>query len=411
MDDLNTPLALAAATVLALTLVSGWIKTRLWASEALICLGVGMLVGEHGLGWVAVDPVANDNHLLLVEQFTRITLALSVMSAALSLPTDYLRGNWRNIAIILIPGTLLMWAASAAIAWAFLGIPVLLALLAGSIVTPTDPVLARSIVSGKLAEECTPESTRNVITAESGVNDGLALPLVLLPLLLMGNMGDIAERSFAFLAWEVVGALILGWLLGHATGWVFRKGREQGFAETKSLTATTFALALLALAGVALLGADGILAVFVAGIVLNRAMKEEKQASHEHFQDAVDRSLTLPVFILLGIIAPVAAWIERGWPLLLAALAIVLLRRLPLWIVMQAVGRPYRDWREALFAGWFGPIGVAALFYAAFAAKHGASAVLWPLISLTVVISVIVHGITGTPITRLYGRVRKSAGS
>ena len=60
--------------------------------------------------------------------------------------------------------------------------------------------------------------------------------------------------------------------------------------------------------------------------------------------------------------------------------------------------------REAAFAGWFGPIGVAALFYAAFAARHGASDLLWPLISLTVVLSVVIYGITATPLTRLYGK-------
>ncbi len=404
MDALDIPLALAAGTVLALTLVSGWLKSHLWASEALICLAVGVLVGEHGLGLLHVDPAGNDNHLAFVEQFTRITLALSVMSAALSLPSGYIVRNWRSLALILLPGTALMWVASAGLAWAWLDLSLLLALLAGAIVTPTDPVLARSIVSGRLAEECVPERTRSITTAESGINDGLALPLVLLPLLLMGSTRDAFSGSFAFLAWEVAGALALGWALGKATGWVFRMGREKGLAETKSLTATTFALAMLALASVSLLGADGILSVFVAGTVLNRAMKEERQESHEHFQDAVDRSLTLPVFILLGLIAPVSSWLEQGWPLFAAAASLVLLRRLPLFLLLQLVGRPYADWRETVFAGWFGPIGVAALFYAAFAAKHGASEILWPLISLTVVLSVIVYGISATPLTKLYGK-------
>lgn len=397
---------MATGTVLLLTLVSGWIKANLWASEAMICLAVGMLAGEHGFGILAIDPSGNENHLAFVEQFTRLTLSLSVMSAALSLPSGYMKDNWRSLALILLPGTALMWAASAGFAWLWLDLSLLMALLAGAVMTPTDPVLARSIVAGRLAEKCVRPSTRNIITAESGVNDGLALPLVLLPLLLMEDAGSALGDSFTFLLWEVAGALLLGWLLGQATGWLFRRGRERNFAETKSLTATTFALAVLALAGVSLLGADGILAVFVAGLVLNKAMKEERQKSHEHFQDAVDRSLTLPVFILLGLIAPISAWIASGWPLLLAALSIVLLRRLPFFLLLQAVGRPYVNWKEAAFAGWFGPVGVAALFYAAFAARHGAVDILWPLISLVVVLSVIVHGISATPLTRYYGRVQ-----
>ena len=68
------------------------------------------------------------------------------------------------------------------------------------------------------------------------------------------------------------------------------------------------------------------------------------------------------------------------------------------------MAKPYANMREAAFAGWFGPIGVAALFYAAFAARHDASEILRPLISLTVVLSVVVYGITATPLTKLYGR-------
>ena len=345
----------------------------------------------------------------IFEQAARITLALSVMSAALSLPTGYFTRNWRAMGLILLPGMVLMWGASAGMAGVLLGLPLLSALLVGAVMTPTDPVLARSIVTGRLATDKVPANLRRSITAESGANDGLALPLVMLPLLLMDAQGQVAQRSLLYLAWEVGGALAVGWLLGHATGFVFRVAHDKEIAEAKSLTATTMALALLTLAAVALLGADGILAVFVAGLVLNRAMKEEHAKSHEHFQDAVDRSLTLPIFILLGVVLPIDQWIAQNWPLFAAAGGIVLLRRLPAWLVLQALARPYADRRQALFAGWFGPIGVAALFYAAFASKHGGPAILWPLVSLVVTLSIVVHGITSTPLTRLLARAEQRA--
>lgn len=404
MSGVNLALAIASFAVLAMTLVSGWIKHRLWASEPLFCFFVGIAVGPYALGLIELDLVGNPGHLAIAEQFARVTLALSVMSASLSLPRDFLAGNWRALLLLLVPGTMLMWLVSAGIAWIALEMTVLAALLAGAIVTPTDPVLARSIVIGKLAEEKVPSSTRHLITAESGINDGLALPMVLLPLMLMETGGDAIRRSFAYLAWEVIGALTVGWILGHATGRLFRLAHEKGIAESKSLTATTVALSLLALAGVGLLGADGVLAVFVAGIVLNRAMKEEHVESHEHFQDAVDRSFTLPIFILLGIVAPFEDWLAGGWPLFLAATAIVVFRRLPAWLFLQAVGRPYRDMNEARFAGWFGPIGVAAFFYGTVAAKHGAPPMLWALVSLIIFLSVILHGVTGTPLTRRHGK-------
>ncbi|MBZ6379919.1 hypothetical protein B5C34_13900 [Pacificimonas flava] len=408
METVNLALAIAAGTVLVLTLTSGWIKTKLWGSEAMVCVAVGLMLGPYGLHLASLDPVANDAHASWVEQMARATLALSVMSAALSLPPGYFRGHWKAMGWILLPGMALIWAASAGIAYLFLDLSLLMALLAGAIVTPTDPVLARSIVAGRLADEQLPPRTPNMITAESGANDGLALPMVLLPLFLMDPGGGDAQRSLAILAWEVLAALLAGWVLGKVTGRVFSVGHKHGFSEQKALTGITLALAFLALAAAALMHADGVLAVFVAGLVLNQAMADEHQEQHEHFQDAVDRSLTLPVFILFGLILPVGDWLKHGWPLFAAAGALILFRRAPVWLLLQLVGRPYTSGREALFAGWFGPVGVAALFYAAYAAKHGASPVLWPLISLTITFSVAVHGVTGTPLTRLYGKLTKA---
>lgn len=398
----NLALALASGSVLALTLVSGTIKKRLWFSEALACLLVGMIVGPHGAGLVALDLLGSEAHLTIVEQVARVTLALSVMSAALSLPSGFVARKWRALAIVLGPGTVLMWFVSAGIAWLALDLALLVALLAGAILAPTDPVLARSIVAGKLAESHVPSSTRNLITAESGVNDGLALPFVMIPLILLDTQGDAVRRSFAYLSLEVAGAILVGALLGWATGKLFRFMQRAGGAESKSLTATTTALALFSLGAVGLMGADGILAVFVAGIFLNRDMTKDHAKAHEHFQDAIDRSFTLPVFVLLGVLAPFDLWLDGGWPLLLASLGILLLRRLPAWLLLQALGKPYADRRTAAFAGWFGPVGVAALFYGAVALRHDAPHDVWGLVTLVIALSTLVHGISGTPLTRAH---------
>lgn len=400
MNTLNLYLALAAGAVLALTLASGTIQKRLWISEALLAFAVGVAVGPHGAGWMRLDLLGSEADLALVEQTARVTLALAVMSASLSLPRRYAQKHWRALALVLGPGTLAMWLVSAGIAWVTLDIGVLLALLVGAILAPTDPVLARSIVSGRLAEECVPPATRNLITAESGINDGLALPLVMIPLALMKTPGEALQRSLESLFWEVGGAVLVGGALGWVTGWLFRFLDRHGGLQPKTLTATTTALALFALGAVGLMGADGVLAVFVAGIVLNRDMTDDHVRAHEHFQDAVDRSFTLPVFILFGIVAPFVTWIAGGWPLLLAALAIVFLRRLPAWLVLQALGRPYADRREAAFAGWFGPVGVAALFYSAVALKHEAPHALWGIVTLVLALSMLIFGISGTPLTR-----------
>lgn len=410
MSTFDLALAVAATSVLVLTLASGWIKRRFWGSEALFCLGVGLLVGPQGLALFDLDPLVDATDGRVLEQAARLTLALSVTSAALSLPKDFLRLEWRALALILLPGMALMWMTVGAIAHLALGSGLLVALLLGAAVTPTDPVLARSIVTGPLAERHVPDRTIHLITAESGANDGLALPLVVLPLMLMDTDTGVASRSLSYLAWEVAGAIAVGWVLGKGTGYLFQRGHEAGLSEQKALTAITLALAWSALAAVALAGADGILGVFVAGLVFSRAVAKEHQEHHEHFQDAIDRSFTLPIFILLGIAIPLASWHEGSLPLLAAAIATVLLRRLPAWLLLQAIGRPYDGWRETLFAGWFGPIGVAALFYASFAVLHGAPDIVWSFVTLCVTLSLLVHGISGTPLTRLMKNAEREAG-
>ena len=401
---MNLLLGIIAATLLILTITSGWIKERMWGSETLVCLMVGFAIGPWGFDIFSLDPVGSVRDRELLTHATRLTLALSVMSAALSLPTGFLQKNRVGLLLVLGPGMLAMCAVASAAAWVVLGIPLALAFLIGAVVTPTDPVLARSIVAGRLAERCVPERLRHMITAESGINDGLALPFVMLALFLLEASDRTFEETLLYLVWEVFGALVLGWLLGKGSGLLFRYTHEHNFAEKKSLTATTLALALLVLACVALLGADGILAVFVAGIVLKKAMRAEHEEAHQHFQDAVDRSFTLPIFVVLGASAPVAGWVGQGWPIVVAAIAIIGLRRLPAWLGLQHAGRPYGGVTEAAFAGWFGPVGVAALFYASVGLEHLPSETLWHLVSFCVCLSVVVYGICGTPLTRLLGR-------
>ncbi|MEW4448840.1 sodium:proton antiporter [Qipengyuania sp. JC766] len=399
---MNLLLAIMAGTLLVLTIVSGWIKERMWGSETLACLLVGLAIGPLGFGVLSLDPARSVHDREIWTHATRFTLALSVMSAALSIPGGFLTLNRWPLFVLLGPGMLGMWVLASGSAWLALGLSLPLALLVGAVVTPTDPVLARSIVAGRLAKKRVPERLRVLITAESGINDGLALPLVMVGIVLLDGTSRPVETSLLYLVWEVLGALVLGWLLGKGTGALFRFAHERDFAERESLTATTLALALLALSCVALLGADGILAVFVAGVVLRRAMKQEHQQAHEHFQDAVDRSLTLPIFVVLGASVPISGWLEGGWPLVIAALCIALFRRVPIWLALQLLARPYAGKSHALFAGWFGPVGVAALFYACVALEHHATPIVWHLVSLTVCISVVLAGLTGTPLTRQF---------
>ncbi len=167
----------------------------------------------------------------------------------------------------------LMWAAGAAMTGAVLGLPLLACLLVGAAIAPTDPVLSAPILTGRLARVAVPDGLRDALTAESGINDGLALPLVMLPVLLLQHppAEAWAEWFVHVLLWEigaaVLAGLAAGWFVGHGLRWARRRPE----ADKASLMTVTLALAVAPLAGVRVLGGDGILAALVAGAVLNNA--------------------------------------------------------------------------------------------------------------------------------------------
>lgn len=397
----------AFGLLVALGTTSGLINERLWISEPLACALAGIALGPLGLGLLRLDPGADPASAAVLREAARVTLAIAVTGAALRLPAGWLRANWRGLAVALGPGMLLMWAAGALVTGAALGLPVMTSLLVGAAVAPTDPVLSAPILTGRLARAAVPEDLRDALTAESGANDGLALPLVMLPILLLGH--GPAEAGLEWVVhvvlWQIgcavaVGAA-LGWLAHRCLGWAARRPD----AEPTSLVAAVLALALAALAGVRVLGGDGILAAFVAGLVLNEGIRASQAEEHnQRFNEALGRFFDLPVMIVFGAAIPWGAWAGLGWHGALFAAGILLLRRPPAWLLLGRFMPWTRSVPSALFAGWFGPVGAAALFYAIEIQDRTGLAAVWPAVSLAVGASVLAHGVTGTPLTWIFGR-------
>lgn len=117
------------------------------------------------------------------------------------------------------------------------------------------------------------------------------------------------------------------------------------------------------------IGSDGILAAFVAGLLFNRFANSSDEADEQKIQETVLRLFTFPIFVLFRIVLPVEQWLALGWSGLALAAGVLLFRRIPMMVVFRTVVSSIHDNRDALFAGWFGPIGVAALFYTTVA--HG----------------------------------------
>jgi NhaP-type Na+/H+ or K+/H+ antiporter len=407
LSELNLALAVVGGSVLVLGLLSGLIRRSI-LSEPLVALLVGVLLGPAALG--LLDPAGwGSQEETILEQAARLTLAISLMGVALRLPKrEPLRG-WRSLAVLLGLVMPLMWLTSGLLVYLILGLPLLVALLVGAVVTPTDPVVSSTIVTGELAEKNLPDRVRYTLSAESGANDGLAYPFVLLPILLLSRPPEEALSHWLthILLWEVGVAVVFGVIMGYGAGLLLEWAYGRGAMEQTSFLAYTLALSLAVLGAAKLLGSDGILAVFVAGLAFDAAVRESDRAEEERIQEAVNRFFILPIFVLLGLTIPWEEWLELGWAGLILALTVLLLRRLPAVLALKPLLGRVRGMRDALFLGWFGPIGVAALYYASLSVREAGVEEVWVAGSLIICASILIHGLSATPLTRLYGKLAR----
>lgn len=393
------------SVVLLLSLTAGLLKNKLFISEPIVAIAAGIAVGPWGLDWLRLEALG-DPHTIL-EQVARLTIAIAVVTAAIRLPRGFF-GSRQVIGPVLAlgPGMLIMWGVSSLAAWLFLDVPPWTAVLIGAVITPTDPVIAGSIVTGRLAERKLPKGVRSLISGESGANDGLGYAFLWLPLLMMAHpSGEALSRwLLETWLWDILAAAAIGLAAGWIASWIARGADRRGYSGEASIFTLTLALAFVTVSAVKLLGSDGILAAFCAGATFRTHTSQQTEEENQKFQEAAKRFFALPVFVLFGVALPWEAFAHNGWSLFGLALAVLLLRRPPgFWLLTRAMPQ-MRKPRDRAFVSWFGPIGVAALFYAMLSLKHGAADTVWHAAAAVILASAVVHGITATIGTKTYAR-------
>jgi NhaP-type Na+/H+ or K+/H+ antiporter len=253
--------------------------------------------------------------LVVLEQTSRVALALSVTSIGFRLQR-----------------MVVMWLVSSAGAWLLLGLSWPLALLTGAVLTPTDPAVASTLVQGSFAEQMLPQGLRMTLEMDSGVNDGLALPFVLLAGFLVANSGiDTVGDLLLDLAPEVGLALVLGPAVG--VGLLTRLARHWGAVEETFLPVLAPATSLLVLGVSVLVGSSGVLAAFLAGVGMSwTASDSDVRRAVTIAQENVTKVATIVVFLVFGAVLPWSGWSALGIAgLLFAAWVLLLGARSPDW--------------------------------------------------------------------------------
>ncbi|KAG9874969.1 Na+/H+ antiporter, partial [Aureobasidium melanogenum] len=240
-------------------------------------------------------------------------------------------------------------------------------------VTATDPVLASSVVGkGKFAQRV-PKHLRDLLSAESGCNDGMAFPFIYLAIYIIRyhhHPNEVALEWFCVsILYECVFGAIYGVIIGYIARHAVRYAHEHNLIDRESFLVFYFVLALFCAGSGSILGIDDLLVGFACGVGFSNDGWFTEKTEESHVSNVIDLLINLAFFVYFGTIIPWAQFNSAviglsAWRLVVIAILVLLFRRIPIMLALKPIIPDIKTWREALFAGHFGPIGVGAIFVA-----------------------------------------------
>jgi NhaP-type Na+/H+ or K+/H+ antiporter len=362
-------------------------------SGPIVFVIIGALLAGTGL----IDgPQAPEALTPLVE----MTLVWVLFSDAARLPLRDLRrdvGRYVRLLGIGLPLTIALgWALAA---WFFPQLGLWLALFVGAALAPTDAALGVPVVTNPAV----PSRVRELITVESGLNDGIATPVVMLAIAGAAAAAGLESAEGAgHAAVQLILGAAVGVAIGAAGGWLLRKARQRRWASEEFTGIAVLALALLAYATALSLGGNGFVAAFCGGIAFGASAGKRAPEELVYLGQTGELVSTL-VWLAFGAVA-VPIMLDRLTVLLVvyAALSLTVVRMLP--VVVAAIGSGL-DRRTIAFVGWFGPRGLASLVFALLAleALGPVADEAVAVVTVTVLLSVVAHGLSAAPLAARYG--------
>jgi NhaP-type Na+/H+ or K+/H+ antiporter len=371
--------------------------SRAWISTALYLVVAGLLFGPSALGWFDVGMTSSTFHLL-----ASLALATVLFSDAAKTELRGLRSvKWQPLRLLTIGlvGSIVLGMLLAMPLLPALTAP--LALVLATTLAPTDGALGTPVFTNPAV----PADVREVLTVESGLNDGLAVPVLLLALGWAG-LGDTTEAGFVRLLVEVlgIGAAVGAGLAGLvALAWITTVRRWGSSPGWSPLVPLLTAIACYGLAEH--LGGSGFIAAFVGGLV-SGAICRGRTSEDLAVDESVSNLLQGATWFTFGAMAlgPVllAGAFDWHW-LAYAVLSLTIVRLVPVTLALLGTGE---RWPTVAFMGWFGPRGLASVVFLVIVLDTtpppDAATAIFGTVAITVFLSILLHGLSARPAARAF---------
>ena len=381
-----------AAVLLAAVLLSSVAK-RTVLSTAVIFLAAGFVLGDPVLGVISVAP---EDHLVML--LAELALFAVLFSDGMRLGWRDLVSAWRLPGRALVLGLPLTLVVTALVAHYVVQLDWAEAFLVGAVLAPTDPVFASALVGNRAV----PQRLRRLLNVESGINDGLALPFVVVLLSVVEGSGEAGAIDLGI---ELALGLLIGVAVPLLAIWLERLPVLQASAQYQPLNAVAIGLLVLGLAEVA--HGNLFLAAFAAGVTVATAGEEQRE-SFEEFGELVAELLKLAALLLFGALITPALLGDLGWRgWVFVVLALAMARPVALWVSFLGTGLAAREQAAAM---WFGPKGFASVVYGLLVLNSGIADAefIFHLVAATVALSIVLHSSTDVVVGRAFDEPRET---
>lgn len=401
LSSTHTLLAVLGAAVFVAYLLPRLAFMRAASSSAiLMILGLGAFAFIPGMP-APLDPTREP---FIWEIISEMAVIVVLFATGLRIDNVSSWSRWRPTVRLLLIAMPLTILALALLGWALAGMTLAGAILLGAVLSPTDPVLAGDVQVGP-PQEGNEHPVRFTLTAEAGLNDGLAFPFVYLGLILAAQGADPSPWLLEWVLRDVFYRIAVGAALGALVGWLLGRSLFSTWGsraiEKRGPGVVALGAVLLCYGVVELAEGYGFIGAFVAGVMCRRVQQHHHFHKRLHaFSEAVEHALTAILLIMLGSILP-ALWPVLDWRHTLIGFGLLLvIRPLVGWLALLNTGMSSGD---RLIVGFFGVRGIGSVYYIGYATGHMELVnedQLWALVAYTVFASALIHGATSYLVDR-----------